>query len=135
MNLYIFDEGDSSVGLFPAKYTVECPFDEGNEPDSDELTSFKEAIVSGFREYGGVGNMYGLYDFEIKQLDEKVELRYCTVVNRSGSQFLGKVEYSEKDEAWGPTDVLLNDEWISIERFKSIAPSGFYSCKDYRVIP
>jgi len=109
MNLYIIDEGDPSVGIFQAKYTVECPFEEGDHPELEELDFFKDRIVSAFREHGGIGNMYGLYDFEIEQMEERLneseepgEPNYCTVVSRSGLCFLAKVGYSEEDEVWCP---------------------------------
>tara|TARA_R110000868_G_scaffold12456_7_gene59517 strand:+ start:445 stop:645 length:201 start_codon:yes stop_codon:yes gene_type:complete len=50
MKLYIKDEGDPSVGIFPQTYTVETPFTGGHE-DKDDMEWFKSRMLDTYREF------------------------------------------------------------------------------------
>ena len=61
MKLILFDKGDESVGIFPAQYSVDCPFDK-DQMDKEELEFFKTCVLGVYMEYGCHSAMY---DFEI----------------------------------------------------------------------
>lgn len=50
MKLYIREEGDMSVGIFPAVWQVDCPF-EVDEQDEATLDWFKSEILKLFLEF------------------------------------------------------------------------------------
>ena len=63
MKLSIYDAGDPSIGIFPATYTVDCPFERG-DVDSEELENFREKMFETYKEYAQ-GMLTVCYDFEL----------------------------------------------------------------------
>jgi len=64
MKLFIFNNGDESVGLNPSEYSIECPFEQ-NEVEQNDLEYFKELQVNCFSEFLDL-KVIGIYDFELK---------------------------------------------------------------------
>jgi len=64
MKLFIFSHGDSSVGLSPYEFTVECPF-EIYEVESDVLEWFRDLQLKAFQECLDC-YVKAVYDFELK---------------------------------------------------------------------
>jgi len=64
MKLFIFCNGDESVGLNPFEYSIECPFEQ-NEVEQNDLDYFKELQVNVFSEFLDL-KVRGIYDFELK---------------------------------------------------------------------
>lgn len=64
MRLYVWDQGDPSVGLQGAEYIVNCPFPD-DETDKEQLDWFKEEIGKIYKEFCE-GRMVLCYDFELK---------------------------------------------------------------------
>lgn len=62
MKLYLTDNGDPSVGIFPATYEITCPF-ERSDVDEETMDDFKREITSIYNEYGDA-RMKAEYDFE-----------------------------------------------------------------------
>lgn len=58
--------------------------------------------------------------------------KYCTIINRFKDRFNAKVEYSETSEAWEPTHVLIDGNWLSIDWFDDSEDGESYVCEDYR---
>ena len=64
MKLFIFCNGDESVGLSSSEYSIECPF-EKNEVDQNDIDYFRELQVNVFSEFLDL-KARGLYDYELK---------------------------------------------------------------------
>lgn len=57
--------------------------------------------------------------------------KFCTIRCADGALFLAKNRYNESENAWEPSEVMVNDEWVNIDVFDD--EIGFsYSCEDYR---
>lgn len=57
--------------------------------------------------------------------------QFCTIRCADGALFLAKNRYNESENAWEPSEVMVNDEWVNIDVFDD--EIGFsYSCEDYR---
>lgn len=67
---------------------------------------------------------------EIKSCNYK----YCTIINGHGETFNAKVEYSEISVAWGPTHVMIDGNWASIDSFQESDDGKSYACEDYRAV-
>ena len=66
MKLYIFSNGDPSVGIFPIQFEIECPFnreDLTNEYDEDYFKDSMLKLYQAFVEF----KLYARYDYELKQ--------------------------------------------------------------------
>ena len=65
--LYIEDCGDTSVGIFPQTFTVECPFTEDEVKngivDKESLEFFREKAIALFGEFSEFC-VSGIYSFE-----------------------------------------------------------------------
>lgn len=66
MTLIVRDNGDESVGLFPASFTVECPNFERDE--KHEMEWFRAMAITMFSEFAH-GNVTAMFDFEIEELE------------------------------------------------------------------
>lgn len=66
MKLFIFCNGDESVGLNPFEYSIECPFLQ-NEVEQNDLDYFRELQVNCFSEFLDL-KVRGIYDFELKDM-------------------------------------------------------------------
>ena len=62
MKLYIFDNGDTSVGIMPTSFSIEVPFNQ-NEVDSETLEWFKDGQLDLYKEFAE-GRLIAFYDFE-----------------------------------------------------------------------
>jgi len=75
-------------------------------------------------------NMENKNSAEIKTRNYK----YCTIINRHSETFTAKVEYSETSEAWEPTHVMIDGNWLSIDFFENTEEGDSYACEDYRTV-
>lgn len=66
MKLIVFDEGDSSVGIFSRQFEIDCPF-EKDYADDGELAFFKSRIEQLYAEFDSCS--YAMYDFEIENMN------------------------------------------------------------------
>ncbi|KKQ95352.1 MAG: hypothetical protein UT21_C0006G0024 [Candidatus Woesebacteria bacterium GW2011_GWA1_39_11b] len=64
MKLTIIDHGDTSAGLDPQTWEIDCPFNR-EDVDKDTLEWFRNKI-NGMYYYFANGKIISLYDFEIK---------------------------------------------------------------------
>lgn len=67
MNLIITDHGDPMVGIFPQKWSVDCPLNKLDE--MEVLVFFKKEILKVYQEFSE-GKLTADYDFEIEQENE-----------------------------------------------------------------
>lgn len=67
MKLIIFFKGDQSVGIFPAQYELECPF-EKEDTDQTELDFFKKEAIQLYAEFDSASG--AMYDFEIEEQEK-----------------------------------------------------------------
>jgi hypothetical protein len=66
MLLYIFNNGDPSVGIFTQQWEVQCPFNKEDLQDENDEDYFKEKILAMYQEFCEF-KLYALYDYELKQ--------------------------------------------------------------------
>jgi len=62
MKLYIFDNGDTSVGILPTSFSIDVPFNR-NEVDTETLEWFKGGQLDLYKEFAE-GRLIAFYDFE-----------------------------------------------------------------------
>lgn len=70
LKLYIWDEGDPSVGLFSQEWIIDCPFTK-DEVDEENLDWFKQQILDSYKEYCQ-GRCVCMYEFELQQENEQL---------------------------------------------------------------
>jgi len=68
MKLIITDHGDTTVGIFPQSWAIECPF-EKSECQPEDLEDFREQVQTVYSPYCE-GKMWSAYDFELQEPDE-----------------------------------------------------------------
>ena len=61
MKLIITDHGDTTVGIFPQTWAIECPFD---KQDSEFMEDFRADIMAAYSHYCE-GKMSADYDFQL----------------------------------------------------------------------
>lgn len=82
MKLYLCDQGDESVGIFPVTWEVGCPFEKPDlakpftDDDIADFEWFRQQQIDIFKEYAN-GKLTAAYDFEIQLENERIE-KYCT---------------------------------------------------------
>ena len=64
MKLFIFCNGDESVGLNSSEYLIECPFEQ-TQVDQQDLVYFKELQENVFGDFLDL-KVKGIYDYELK---------------------------------------------------------------------
>ena len=64
MKLFIFCNGDESVGLNSSEYLIECPFEQ-TQVDQQDLDYFKELQENVFGDFLDL-KVKGIYDYELK---------------------------------------------------------------------
>jgi hypothetical protein len=60
--------------------------------------------------------------------------KYCTIDTGENGDFLARVKYNDSTNSWGPSTVLVDGGWISIDDFNDLPFVGAYSCTDYRAL-
>jgi hypothetical protein len=66
MKLYIFNNGDPSVGIFPDQWEIQCPFNREDLMNEHDEDYFKDEMLKVFQQFCEF-KVYGLYDYELKQ--------------------------------------------------------------------
>ena len=66
MVLYINSNGDSSVGIFPEQWQVQCPFNKEDLQDEHDEDYFKEKMLTLYQEFVDF-KLTARYDYELKQ--------------------------------------------------------------------
>ena len=64
MKLFIFCNGDESVGISPSEYLIECPFEQ-TQVDQQDLDYFRDIQVNIYTDFLDL-KARGIYDFELK---------------------------------------------------------------------
>ena len=64
MKLFIFCNGDESVGLNSSEFSIECPFEQ-TQVDQQDLKYFRELQENVFGEFLDL-KVKGIYDYELK---------------------------------------------------------------------
>lgn len=79
------------------------------------------------------GGILSMDDLEKMNQEEVKNRKYthCTIDSGDYGKYLAKVAYSEISKAWEPTEVLLNDNWISIEEWDDMDGYNNYGCSNY----
>lgn len=70
IKLIIYDKGDTSVGIQPASWEIECPFIDPEEKDTIEY--FRKEMISIFEGFCN-GKCQAEYNFENKYKDNDFE--------------------------------------------------------------
>lgn len=65
MKIYLTEPGDPTVGIFPAAFEVDCPFEQDTVHPED-LELFRKDIEGLFRSYDVP--VKGVYDFEVEEM-------------------------------------------------------------------
>jgi hypothetical protein len=66
MKLYIFNNGDPSVGIFSEQWEIQCPFNKEDLHHENDEDYFKEKMLKLYQEFCEF-KLYALYDYELKQ--------------------------------------------------------------------
>ena len=90
LKLYIWDEGDPSVGLFSQEWIIDCPFTK-DEVDEENLDWFKKQILDSYKEYCQ-GRCVCMYEFELKYENESItEKEYVINALKSATNNFTKI--------------------------------------------
>jgi len=68
MNLIVSDQGDESVGIFPASYTLETPISDTD--DLDEIEFCREQAIKMYSQLAH-GKVTAVYEWEIKEMERQ----------------------------------------------------------------
>ena len=58
---------------------------------------------------------------------------HCNIDSGDYGDYLAKIEYSESSQTFGPSEVLFQGKWISIDEFDSMDGYNCYGCYNYRI--
>ena len=71
MKMYLTEPGDPTVGIFPATFEVDCPFEQ-DTANPEDLELFKKDIEGLFRSYDVP--VKGMYDYELEQIAQQEQI-------------------------------------------------------------
>lgn len=69
MNLIISDQGDESVGIFPASYTLETPISDTD--DLGEIEFFREQAINMYSQLAQ-GKVTAMYEWELEAMERQM---------------------------------------------------------------